>query len=337
MASTDTVVGVQRRARVPPPSSTPPRFAPFLRRRTWLFAAALALGFASLPFTTVMEPAFIVGAGLLAVAAMLAAWRLTYVNSPALETAVPLALVAVVFLLREGTGGLLTTVDFEALFLLPVLWVALQESRIALIGVVVLTAVAFVGSVLIAGDQLGGGEWVKAVLWPAVALLVGLSTQMLVRETMRLSRTDPLTGAGNRVRWGEEFEREMARAQRLGTPLAVAILDLDHFKSVNDSRGHAAGDQILRDNAHAWQSQLRATDLLARFGGEEFAVLLPDTDELGAQLLGERLRQATVGGVTTSVGISCLKPGDLDIDVIKRADKALYRAKRSGRDRVELA
>lgn len=333
---TDSAASVKRRARVPPQRSTPPRFGPLLRRRTWLFAAALALGFASLPFTEVAKPAFIAGAAVIAVLAMLAAWRASHSSSPTLETAVPLALVAVVFMLREGTGGLLTTVDYEALFLLPVLWVALQESRAALLGVVALTGVAFVGSVLIAGDDLGGGEWVKAVLWPAVALLVGLSTQTLVQETMRLSRTDPLTGAGNRVRWGEEFEREMARSQRLGTPLAVAILDLDHFKAVNDSRGHAAGDQVLRDNAHAWQAQLRATDLLARFGGEEFAVMLPDTDELGAQLLAERLRQATVGGVTTSVGVSCLRPGDLDIDLIKRADKALYRAKRNGRDRVEI-
>ncbi len=144
--------------------------------------------------------------------------------------------------------------------------------------------------------------------------------------------TDPLTGLLNRRGWDAQTAPRIAGDRDL--PIAVAMIDLDHFKLLNDTRGHAAGDAVLRDCARSWQQRLRSDDVVARIGGEEFALLLPTCDLLAAHRLVDRLRSAVPDAVTASAGITVLG-SDEDLDVaLARADRALYEAKRTGRDRV---
>ena len=147
---------------------------------------------------------------------------------------------------------------------------------------------------------------------------------------------DPLTGLANRRTWDEVVSREIARIGRSGSTLTVALLDLDHFKAFNDAHGHLAGDDLLRKAALRWQSRLRAGDLLARWGGEEFAVLMPDTTTTSAVSIIERLLDATPSDQTFSAGVvTTTSQADLD-ELMAEADAALYRAKAGGRNRVEV-
>jgi diguanylate cyclase (GGDEF)-like protein len=163
----------------------------------------------------------------------------------------------------------------------------------------------------------------------------------------QLSRTDPLTGLMNRREFFDALDREIRRAERRGAWLSVAILDLDHFKAVNDQYGHLAGDAVLIAAAHALGEVMRREDSLARYGGEEFVLLLPDTDAPGARAVAERCRarlqslQIEVEGtpirVTASFGVAARGPGVGGEALVRAADDALYRAKREGRNRVEVA
>ena len=171
-------------------------------------------------------------------------------------------------------------------------------------------------------------------------------TDELTRVRM-LSLTDELTGLPNRRAFMRRMEDEVARVQRYGFPLSFALIDLDHFKSINDEFGHAAGDEVLRVYSKNIMTVFRHHDMVARYGGEEFAVLLPNTDADGAiRALNKVRRRAaetrwqsngTVSQVPSfSAGVSLFKPGESASAFIERADKALYRAKRLGRDRIEL-
>ncbi|HEY4095021.1 MAG TPA: diguanylate cyclase, partial [Baekduia sp.] len=149
-----------------------------------------------------------------------------------------------------------------------------------------------------------------------------------------LTRTDELTGLPNRRAWDELLTHELAAARRHGKPLSVAMLDLDFFKRYNDEHGHLAGDHMLRRSAHAWVQDLRASDVLARWGGEEFALLLPDCDAECARALIDRLRGSTPDGATFSAGV-CATDGTMAArTLIDAADQALYLAKANGRNRV---
>jgi diguanylate cyclase (GGDEF)-like protein/PAS domain S-box-containing protein len=161
--------------------------------------------------------------------------------------------------------------------------------------------------------------------------------QELFDQVEAMSRTDPLTGLPNRRSWEEEVGQAIARAQRNGQALALAMADLDHFKLFNDSRGHQAGDVLLVDVAASWRRALRATDFLARYGGEEFALLLPDCPPDEALRLLDRLRAATPDGQTCSVGIAHWDRFESAEALLARADAALYEAKRVGRDRVVIS
>lgn len=167
-------------------------------------------------------------------------------------------------------------------------------------------------------------------------------------ELQYLASTDPLTGALNRRRFLELADAERRRGARYARPLAVALIDLDRFKRINDTYGHAIGDLVLRDFVLLCQGVLREQDLLCRYGGEEFALLLPETTLDGALHVSERLRAAaasrsvvTDGGslrFTVSIGTTLCMPGEQTIDLpLARADTALYEAKIGGRDRVMVA
>ena len=148
---------------------------------------------------------------------------------------------------------------------------------------------------------------------------------------------DGLTGLANRRAWDEVLEKAVSQALREGDPLAVAILDLDHFKAYNDQKGHMAGDDLLRAAGAAWNAVLRSHDLLARWGGEEFAVLFPDTELDAAVAAVERMSKVTPDGQTFSAGVAALNPGDTAETLVALADATTYQAKSSGRDRVMRA
>lgn len=167
-------------------------------------------------------------------------------------------------------------------------------------------------------------------------------------ELRRWATTDSLTGMFNRRHFLEHSEREMQRALRYGRSMAVLIFDVDLFKTINDRFGHAVGDEALKTIAQVAAACLRETDVLGRLGGEEFGVLLPETDAPGAADLAERLRAAIAAAALTangeavalsiSIGVAMLHPSDTSVDaLLVRADQALYRAKHAGRNRVVLA
>jgi diguanylate cyclase (GGDEF)-like protein len=169
------------------------------------------------------------------------------------------------------------------------------------------------------------------------------------RKYQRYASTDALTGLHNRGWLDDAFDREVKRSERDQLPLALIMIDVDNFKSYNDDYGHLAGDQVLITVAEAIRTPLRPNDLVARFGGEEFAVLLPETTVENAKIIAERLRakvsEADPGTlddkdlprVTISLGIAGRQPGySLDM-MIAAADVAMYHAKRNGKNRVEIA
>ncbi|NIF28116.1 diguanylate cyclase [Pantoea sp. Tr-811] len=166
-----------------------------------------------------------------------------------------------------------------------------------------------------------------------------------LEEQRQKALIDPLTGLPNRAAWSERVEHEMRDWQENGGHLAMAILDLDHFKRINDSYGHLAGDKVLKIVADQLRKRLRGRDFIARFGGEEFVLLLPQTPPAAAAQVSEVLRAAIEACpfhfkgervvITTSIGLSAFRSGERGDQVLKRADEALYRAKELGRNRVE--
>jgi len=159
----------------------------------------------------------------------------------------------------------------------------------------------------------------------------------LLNQVQEMARHDQLTGLPNRRALEEQLPRAMARARRSRSSISVAILDIDHFKTYNDTHGHLAGDEVLRACARAWDSALRGEDMIVRFGGEEFLVLLPDTEPDVAAEIVERLRLKTPMGQTCSAGLACWDFAESIDDLLGRADKALYLAKASGRNQLAEA
>jgi diguanylate cyclase (GGDEF)-like protein len=219
------------------------------------------------------------------------------------------------------------------------------------IGVTVAVFCAIVGLI---GDILtGAGAHGFVPYWNAttrlgvfvtVAVILGQLTESLDLATS-LSREDPLTGAVNARWFAEVAERELAGAHRYQTPLALAYIDLDDFKGVNDTLGHSVGDELLRTVVETIASSLRPTDVLARMGGDEFAALLPRTEVEDAALAFTRIRTILMDemkrhgwDVTFSVGIVGVSKliGSID-DLLSYADSLMYEAKRAGKDRIVAA
>ena len=174
----------------------------------------------------------------------------------------------------------------------------------------------------------------------ALFLLVVTRMSQLLRQldlqtekVRELAVTDELTGLPNRRAWNTELPRTIERARRTSDPLTVAIIDIDHFKKFNDAYGHPAGDRLLKEAAAAWQDQLRTVDHLARFGGEEFVLLLPAASAEQAREIVDRMRLATPLGQTFSAGIARWNGAETSDELTARADAALYQAKNGGRNR----
>ena len=172
------------------------------------------------------------------------------------------------------------------------------------------------------------------------------SRKRMEQDLVRLATTDPLTGVANRRRFLEQMEMELARVRRFGTLAAFLMVDVDHFKKINDTYGHAIGDAVLQHLAGLSVAQLRRIDLFGRLGGEEFGIMLPGTDGTGALQVAEDLRCNVAGSpfqtnkgmipISVSIGVTAFDRGDEVPDhILARSDAALYRAKEGGRNRVE--
>lgn len=162
---------------------------------------------------------------------------------------------------------------------------------------------------------------------------------LALERERELSRLDDLTGAINRRHFFELAEHELSVAARYHQPLSLLLFDIDHFKHANDTRGHQAGDEFLKRAARIGQEHTRISDIFARYGGDEFVVLLPHAASAEAAVVAERMREAMSAGdvMTISIGIAEFRGGDTLDGLIHRADEALYRAKNEGRNRFAIA
>jgi diguanylate cyclase (GGDEF)-like protein len=229
------------------------------------------------------------------------------------------------------------------------------DDRLAVVPVIVLTESAD-PELLVEALRGGAHDYLRKPLDPAeldarvtAALRVKRLHDALLEANRRLAEqalTDDLTGLANRRHGARQLEREIALAVRHGRVLALARVDVDHFKQINDSHGHQAGDEVLAEVARRLAGGVRGGDELARWGGDEFVVILPGTDKAGALRAAERLRAAVAAApvdaagralpVTVSVGWAHWA-GDTPDDLLARADRALYKAKDAGRNTVSPA
>jgi diguanylate cyclase (GGDEF)-like protein len=250
-------------------------------------------------------------------------------------------------LARPISGGEWTTFDGRRAYVLrrPVgaapwsMVVALPVTGIAasrLLGIIITLQLAITALFYFFGRERGVRDRVQR--------LHRIELQERASALARQAATDPLTGLANRLRFNERLEQELARAHRSARPLSLVMYDVDYFKLINDRHGHPMGDQVLIGLSQMVGESVRQSDLLARWGGEEFALLLADTDAPAAAETAEKLRQliaqltfGLVGTVTCSFGVAQFVSGDTAAGLLARADSALYRAKLNGRNRVELS
>jgi diguanylate cyclase (GGDEF)-like protein len=223
-----------------------------------------------------------------------------------------------------------------------------QPKQISGVLLVLLVGTSLIAPVILLTQARGGGTvhngTAIAVGSATLFLLVVTRMTQLLRQVEQqatlvreLSRRDELTGLPNRRAWNDELPRALENARRDGVRVSVALLDLDHFKQFNDSYGHPAGDRLLKEATAAWSNTLRLGDTLARWGGEEFIVLLPRADAPASTTVLERTLGATPLGQTFSAGVATWDGEENSDDLISRADAALYAAKAAGRNRIQTA
>jgi diguanylate cyclase (GGDEF)-like protein len=299
----------------------------------------LGLAVVPLPGEPYDVPMFLLAAGVFALVAALIVWVPWHRLPQDLSLLLALAYLVGVGILREAVGG--TFGGVGALGMLPVVWMALYGTRAQLAVVIAAMSAMWIGPLLVAaGPSHPVSGWRAAIVFIAMSTMVGMTVQRLVQDVRehaavagRLARTDALTALPNRRAWDDALPTRLAAAT-IVRPLCVALLDLDGFKALNDRLGHHAGDRALKDAAAGWTAELRPGDLLARIGGDEFAVLLVDCDLASATSVVERLRAATPAPLTCSAGLVEHHGGGGGDEVMGRADRLLYQAKQRGRDRT---
>jgi diguanylate cyclase (GGDEF)-like protein len=254
----------------------------------------------------------------------------------------PLGVVLIAYALITTPGP----TDAAVLYALPVFWTTFFFGRRGAVAILACVAVGHAVALLAmpAVDSYPG-RWLDVMVSGCgvslVVLVLERRNAMLVARLASEARTDPLTGLLNRRGFDEHAVREFAHVSRDGVTIALATLDIDHFKQINDEWGHIVGDRVLANLARLLASEARGIDVAARLGGEEFAVLMPGCDVAGAEAFVERVRaglEASAGpgmpAVRVSAGVVATSE-TLDVQImLERVDRALYAAKRSGRDRT---
>lgn len=314
----------------------------------WLFFAAGVLGVLSviLPHDPITRDPVVLGlsAGALLLSAGLRARRHRGIGQSGVRVllAVATALTAAAIWATGGppnaTAALYMWICLYAAFVVPQRWA---------VGVALGCSASYLLVTVLAPPDFPP----VAHLTTTIASLIGVTLIVSIlhgrlgatmAQLERAAQTDSLTGLANRRHFAEELERELARTRRDGRPLTVIVCDLDHFKDVNDTYGHIVGDDVLHMVGQVLAETSREIDLPARFGGEEFALVLPDTDLDSGVLVAERLRHeierrsARSGpAITLSLGVACTAQVGADSDALFRsADRALYSAKAAGRNRT---
>lgn len=282
-------------------------------------------------------------------------------NRPYLLAAVAFTLIALtladyVLILTHLKQGMLYGIGgFMFYMLLPPIAFGAFPLTANILSILLIAAIPHL--LALAGFAAGFEHANYAVLiWPGAAVAIIIQyfyakdyhrRYRLEKALEQLSYTDMLSGLHNRRFFMESFRNALQEAKETARPLAVMIADIDRFKAINDRYGHPAGDEVIRTLSGLFHRELRGADIVARIGGEEFGVLLPDTDTKEASAIAERLRKATeslhlsgmktIDTITISIGISVSKENDTAEILFKKADTALYRAKRSGRNRTSVA
>ena len=192
-----------------------------------------------------------------------------------------------------------------------------------------------------------GIEESKVFEYTLCSLVYPLRNAIMYRDAIHAAHKDPLTGMNNRSTLEETLTRETRLARRYERPLSLIVMDIDNFKNINDTLGHSAGDCVIRSTAERTATCIRSTDMLFRYGGEEFVILLSNTSAKGASYLAGRIRKAIehtvshckgkTANVTVSLGVATLQIDENEKDFFARADKALYKAKADGRNKVRIA
>jgi diguanylate cyclase (GGDEF)-like protein len=254
----------------------------------------------------------------------------------------PLGVVLIAYALVTTPGP----TDAAVLYALPVFWTTFFFGRRGAAAILACVAIAHAVALLAmpAVDSYPG-RWLDVMVSgcgvAGVVLVLEQRNEVLVARLAGEARTDPLTGLLNRRGFDEHAAREFAHVGRDGSPIALATLDIDHFKKVNDEWGHLVGDRVLVNLAHVLTGESRVIDVAARLGGEEFALLMPGCDAAGAEALIDRVRsrlESSAGpdlpAVRISAGVVATREPLEVQDLLASVDRALYAAKRGGRDRT---
>jgi diguanylate cyclase (GGDEF)-like protein len=260
-----------------------------------------------------------------------------------LAVATGVAYIALIALLRHSGGG--DGSGLGLMVVLPVMWFALHGRALELWSAVAGSAAVYWIPIVLdhGGSAYPTSGWRTGAVLLAISAIVATTVQRLrlrLREQARrlseLAHTDELTGLPNRRGWERMMDSVAADDRDHGSPAwCVAVVDLDGFKEFNDANGHEAGDRLLKSVAAAWREQLRRDDILVRLGGDEFAILMPDADAGGARVVLERLTASS--HANCSIGVAERHSDESASAVLRRADLALYTAKRDGRGRIAVA